>query len=39
MFKFNSQGIPDSRQSSIDGVKEVVTSSGFFAIPIVTSSL
>ena len=24
MFKFNSQGIPDSRQSSIDGVKEVV---------------
>ena len=24
MFKFNSQGIPDSRQSSIDGVKEVI---------------
>ena len=24
MFKFNSQGIPDSRQCPIDGVKEVV---------------
>lgn len=24
MFKFNSQGISDSRQCSIDGVKEVV---------------
>lgn len=24
MFKFNTQGIPDSRQCPIDGVKEVV---------------
>ena len=24
MFKFNSQGIPDSRQCPIDGIKEVV---------------
>lgn len=24
MFKFNSQGIPDSRQYPIDGIKEVV---------------
>ena len=24
MFKFNSQGIPDSRQCPIDGVKEIV---------------
>ena len=24
MFKFNTQGIPDSRQCPVDGVKEVV---------------
>lgn len=27
MSKFNSQGIPDSRQCSIDGIKEIVATS------------